>query len=241
VTTSKFEGFSRAAPAFFHELAAEMNKPWFDDNKQRYHDEWVAPMTALLDHVAAGLAKVYAPAKLEAKVLRIYRDTRFAKDKTPYKTHIAGRLGLTSKKPPLAGGVSGAKPANNDGGVSALYVHLGMDEEFVGAGTYFFDAAQLAKWRKLVAADKTGKAIAALIAKTRKAGYWVSGHDDYKKVPRPYAADHVRGDLLRMKGLTVGFPEIPKGMLHQPKLATWLVEHGRAAAPIVTWIREHLR
>jgi uncharacterized protein (TIGR02453 family) len=228
VTTSKFEGFSRSAPAFFHELAAEMNKSWFDANKQRYHDEWVAPMTALLDHVAAGIARAYAPAKLEAKVLRIYRDTRFAKDKTPYKTHIAGRLGLTSKKPV-------------DGGVSALYVHLGMDEEFVGAGTYFFDAAQLAKWRKLVAADKTGKPIAALIAKTRKAGYWVAGHDDYKKVPRPYAADHVRGDLLRMKGLTVGFPEIPKGMLHQPKLATWLVEHGRAAAPIVTWIREHLR
>jgi uncharacterized protein (TIGR02453 family) len=223
-----FKGFARQAPAFFHELAAEMNKAWFDANKQRYQDEWVAPMTELLDEVAAGLAKAYAPGKLEAKVLRIYRDTRFAKDKAPYKTHIAGRLGLTSKKPV-------------DGGVSAMYVHLGMDEEFVGAGTYFFDEAQLAKWRKLVAADKTGKPIAALIAKTRKAGYWVGGHDDYKKVPRPFAADHVRGDLLRMKGLTVGFPEMPKGMLHQGKLAAWLVEHGRAAAPIVTWIRQHLR
>ncbi len=223
-----FQGFARSAPAFFHELAAEMNKPWFDANKQRYQDEWVAPMTELLEQVAAGLAKSYAPAKLEAKVLRIYRDVRFAKDKTPYKTHIAGRIGLTSKKP-------------SDGGVSAMYIHLGMEEEFIGAGTYFFDDVQLAKWRKLVGADKTGKPIAALIAKTRKAGYGVGGHDDYKNVPRGFAPDHPRADLLRMKGLTVGFPEIPKGMLHQAKLANWLVERGRASAPIVTWIREHLR
>src|SRR5580704_7766515 len=139
-----FQGFARSAPTFFHELAAEMNKPWFDANKQRYQDEWVAPMTELLEQIAAALARSYAPAKLEAKVLRIYRDVRFAKDKTPYKTHIAGRIGLTSKKP-------------SDGGVSAMYIHLGMEDEFIGAGTYFFDDVQLAKWRKLVGADKTGK------------------------------------------------------------------------------------
>ncbi|HEY1550566.1 MAG TPA: DUF2461 domain-containing protein [Kofleriaceae bacterium] len=223
-----FEGFSRNAPAFFHELAAEMNKEWFDANKQRYLDDWVAPMTALLDEIRAGLAKTYAPKQLEAKVLRIYRDTRFARDKTPYKTHIAGRIGLTQKKPV-------------DGGVSAMYVHLGIDDEFIGAGTYFFDDKQLAKWRKLVAADKTGKPIEALIAKTRKRGYWVGGHDDYVRVPRPFAADHPREALLRMKGLTVGFPEMPKGMLHQAKLASWLVAHGKAAAAIVTMISDELR
>lgn len=223
-----FEGFARSAPAFFHELAVEMNKPWFDANKQRYLEEWVEPMTALLEQVAAGLAKAYAPAKLEAKVLRIYRDVRFAADKTPYKTHIAGRLGLTAKKP-------------IDGGVSALFISLGIDDEFVGSGTYFFDDKQLAKWRKLVAADKTGKPIEATIKKLRKAGYWVGGHDDYKKMPRGFAPDHPREAMLRMKGLTVGFPEIPKGMLHQPKLADWLIKHGRAAAPVVTWIRDHLR
>jgi len=236
-----FQGFARNAPAFFLELASEMNKQWFDANKQRYQDEWVAPMTELLEQVGTGLAKTYAPTKLEPKVMRIYRDTRFARDKAPYKTHIAGVLRLSAKKPPLAGGRSGAKPANSDGGCSAMYVHLGIEEEFVGAGTYFFDDKQLAKWRKLVAADKTGKPIAALIAKTRKAGYAVGGHDDYKKVPRGFAPDHPRADLLRMKGLTIGFPEIPKGMLHQAKLAPWLVDHGRASAPLVTWIWQHLR
>ena len=52
-----------------------------------------------------------------------------------------------------------------------LYMHIGLEDEFVGAGTYFFEDNRLAAWRKLVAADKTGKPLAALVAKLRKAGY----------------------------------------------------------------------
>src|SRR5438105_11837925 len=120
-----FEGFERTAPQFFHELAAEMNRGWFEANKARYQAQWALPMTALLTEVAGKLAKAYAPAKLAPpKLLRIYRDTRFSKDKAPYKTHIAGLLPLTTKKPV-------------DGGCSAIYLHLGLDEEYVGVGTYF--------------------------------------------------------------------------------------------------------
>jgi uncharacterized protein (TIGR02453 family) len=221
----KFAGFDRAAPGFFHELAAEMNKPWFEANKQRYQDQWVAPMTALLGEVGAKLAKTYSPLKLQPpKLFRIYRDTRFAKDKAPYKTHIAGVLAFTGK--------ASAMP---------MYVHIGVDEEFVGVGSYFFEDTQLAKWRKLVAADTTGKPLAALVAKLRKAGYSVGGHDDYKKVPKPYDADHPRAEFLKMRGLTGGFPAMPKGMLHQAKLVDWLVEHGKATAPLVTWLVKNVK
>src|SRR5262245_22257352 len=106
-----FQGFDRAAPGFFHELAAEQNKKWFDANKQRYQDQWVAPMTALLAEVSAKLAKAYAPLKMApAKLFRIYRDTRFAKDKSPYKTHIAGVIPFTGKASSMP-----------------MYVHIGMD------------------------------------------------------------------------------------------------------------------
>jgi len=220
-----FTGFDRSAPGFFHELAAEMNKKWFEANKQRYIDLWVTPMTALLEDVSKKLAKTYSPLKLSApKLFRIYRDTRFSKDKTPYKTHIAGVVGFTTTQ--------SAMP---------LYLHIGMDEEFVGVGSYFFEDKQLAKWRKVIAADKTGKPLAALVAKLRKAGYAVGGHDDYKKVPKPYAADHPRAEFLKMRGLTGGFPEMPKGLLHQPKLVDWLVTHGKATAPLVTWLAKTIK
>ncbi len=227
--SAPFTGFPRTATGFLEELAIEMNREWFEANKERYKREWVEPMTALLGEVAARLAKPYAPVKLgEPKLFRIYRDTRFSKDKTPYKTHVAGMIPLGGKKPV-------------EGGCAALYLHLGLEEEYVGVGTYFFDASQLPKWRKLVAADKTGKPLAATIARLRKAGYVVGGHDDYKKVPKGFPPDHPRAELLKMKGLTGGFPEIPRGLIHKPGLADWLVEHGKATAPLVLWLYQNVR
>src|SRR5262245_57566538 len=90
-----FTGFDRDAMQFLHELALEMNREWFEANKPRYQKVWVEPMTALLETVAAKLAKAYAPIKIgKPKLFRIYRDTRFSKDKSPYKTHVAGSVPL---------------------------------------------------------------------------------------------------------------------------------------------------
>ncbi|CAN5482190.1 DUF2461 domain-containing protein [soil metagenome] len=220
-----FKGFDRTAPAFFAELAIEMNKSWFDANKQRYQDQWVAPMTELLVEVGAKLGKSYGPLKLGApKLFRIYRDVRFAKDKTPYKTHVAGVL-------QFAKALSGMP----------LYLHIGLEEDYVGAGTYYFEDNRLATWRKLVAADKTGKPLAALVTKLRKAGYTVGGHEDYKKVPKGHPPEHARAEFLKMKGLTAGFPAMPKGLLHKPALVDWLVEHGKAVAPLVTWLATSIK
>ena len=215
-----FKGFDRSAPAFFAELAIEMNKSWFDENKQRYQDQWVAPMTELLTEVGGKLARTYGPLKLGApKLFRIYRDVRFAKDKTPYKTHIAGVLQFEKD---LSG--------------MPLYIHIGLEDDYVGAGTYYFEDQRLATWRKRVAADKTGTQLVALVTKLRKAGYTVGGHEDYKKVPKGFAPDHARADFLKMKGLTAGFPAMPKGLIHKPALVDWMVDHGKVVAPLVTWL-----
>jgi uncharacterized protein (TIGR02453 family) len=223
----KFTGFDRNAMQFWHELASEMTKDWFVANKQRYETEWVAPMTALLGDVARRLAPAYRPLALGApKVMRIYRDVRFSKDKAPYKTHIGAVITLAGK-------------AVGEGGNAAMYVHLGVDEEFVGVGCYQFDAAKLAKWRKAVA-GAPGAALQQLIGKLRKAGYVVGGHDDYKKVPRGFEPDHPRAELLKMKGLTGGPPEIPAGLLCKPGLADWLVKQGTAMAPLVIWLHRHV-
>ena len=223
-----FSGFDRKAPAFWHELAAEMNRDWFLANKERYETQWVQPMQELLTQTSAKLAKAYAPLKLgPPRVMRIYRDTRFSKDKAPYKTHISGVVSVAGK-------------ARGEG-CTALYVHLGVDEEFIGVGTYFFDPKQLPKWRKLVAADKTGVPLAQLVNKLRKAGYPVGGHDDYKRVPKPYDEDHPRAEFLKMKGLTAGLPDMPRGMLHRPQLVDWLAKSAAPTAPMVKWLYQNMR
>jgi uncharacterized protein (TIGR02453 family) len=213
--------------AFWHELSSEMNRDWFNANKVRYEAQWVQPMQALLDGVARRLAPAYRPLALGApKVLRIHRDVRFSKDKAPYKTHIGAVVTVAGKKV-------------GEGGNAAIYVHVGVDEEFVGVGCYMFDAGKLARWRRAVA-GKPGAELQKIVGRLRKAGYVVGGHVDYKKVPRGFAPDHPRAELLRMRGLTGGFPEIPRGLLHASGLADWLVLHGKAMAPLVTWLHRHI-
>jgi uncharacterized protein (TIGR02453 family) len=222
-----FTGFPASAMQFWHELASEMSREWFVANKQRYEDEWVTPMTALLAEVARGLAPVYRPLALgPPKVMRIYRDVRFSRDKTPYKTHIGAVITAAGK-------------AMGEGGNAALYVHLGLDEEYVGVGRYQFDAGKLARWRKAVS-GKPGEELQRIIGKLRKAGYVVAGHDDAKRVPRGFDPAHPRADLLKMKGVTGSFPEIPRGLIGKPGFAAWLVKHGRATAPLVLWLHRHV-
>ncbi len=221
-----FTGFSKRAPGFFHQLAAEMSREWFHANKQVYEQAWVAPMTALLADVKAKLAASYKGVPLaEPKVFRIQRDVRFAKDKAPYKTTI-GALLSTGKGPVMASG-------------AAVYVQLGL-EEYAGAGFYVFTPEQLARWRKKVAADKTGAELAGLVAAARKAGLTLDAHDVLVRVPRGLDPEHPRAELLKHKGCVLGFPAIPRGLIHRPAFSAWLGDQAKRAAPVVRWVQRHV-
>ncbi len=221
--TSAFRGFDRKAPGFFHELATEQSRDWFAAHKDEYLAIWQRPMEALLADVRAALAPAYRGFTLTApKIFRINRDVRFAADKSPYKTHIAGVIGVGAPKKPTTG-------------ASAMYVSFGL-EEYAGAGHYIFEPDQLARWRKLVAADKTGREIATLVARAKQAGLDASAHEVLQRVPKPWDAAHPRADLLRHKGLILGFPAIPRGLIHKPALVGWIVKQARVAAPVVSWL-----
>jgi uncharacterized protein (TIGR02453 family) len=226
-TTVAFRGFDRDAMQFWHELASQMSRDWFAANKQRYQSVWVEPMLALLREIARGLAPTYKPRALaEPGVLRIYRDLRFARDKSPYKTHIAGIIRL-----------KGAAIA--EAGIAVLYLHLGLDEEYVGVGCYQFDERRVARWRRAVVGSP-GRALLQIIASLRRKGYDAGPYEQYARVPRGFAPDHPRAELLKYKGLICGFPAIPAGLLHKPELARWLLGHAKATAPLVIWLRRTL-
>jgi uncharacterized protein (TIGR02453 family) len=223
----QFAGFDRDALQFWHELASEMSKEWFAANKERYESVWVKPMLTLFRDVARGLAPAYRPFKLaEPGVLRIYRDLRFSRDKTPYKTHIAGVLRL-----------AGARLA--EAGHAALYLHLGLDEEYAGVGCYQFDAARTARWRRAVV-GAPGRHLLQILARLRRRGYEPGGYEHYARVPKGFAPDHPRAELLKYKGIICRFPAMPARLLYQPALAHWLLGHAKATAPLVIWARRHL-
>jgi uncharacterized protein (TIGR02453 family) len=223
----KFSGFDRDAMQFWHELASEMSRDWFVANKQRYQTVWVEPMLALMREVARGLARAYKPYALaEPGVLRIYRDLRFSRDKTPYKTHIAAVLRLAGDRVAEAGN-------------AALYLHLGLEGEYAGVGCYRFDAARVARWRRAVV-GAPGGALLRIIAGLRRKGYEAGGYEHHARVPKGFAPDHPRAELLKYKGLICRFPAIPARLLHKPELARWLLGHARTTAPLVIWLRRNL-
>lgn len=220
----RFTGFADAERRFFRTLARRQDREWFQAHKREYEDGWLRPMQALLAEVRTRIDGAYPRQPIAApKVFRIHRDVRFSKDKSPYKTHVGGYLGLEG----------------GDAGPSApapLYLHVGDGEVFACAGHYMMTPPQLARFRAALLDDTQGGALTDLLRGLRRAGYGTGAHETLARVPRGVAPEHPRAELLRQKGLIVTFPPLPASLLVERGLVAWLVKHAKRAAPVVEWL-----
>lgn len=223
-TVPRFTGFADRDARFFKALAKHQDRDWFAAHRDEYEQGWLAPMKQLLAEVRTKLAPRYAHEEIAPpKVFRIHRDVRFSKDKSPYKTHIGGYLGVEGS-------------GNGPGGAAALYVHVGAGELFVCAGQYMMDGEQLKRFRVAVDDAKRGAELAKLLAALGRAGCTVDSHEQTARIPRGYDPAHPRADLLRRKGLIAMFPELDRALLTSPKLVDWLTAHAKKTVPLVEWL-----
>ena len=133
-----FEGFSKEGIAFFKKLKRNNNREWFAKHKEEFETTLKFPMQCLIAELQPHFAD-FAPqfdVSPKRSIFRIYRDTRFSKDKTPYKLHIAAHFVLKGK------------PKGFEG--SGYYLHIAPDEVFLGGGIYVPDNDQLKKIRKKI-------------------------------------------------------------------------------------------
>jgi uncharacterized protein (TIGR02453 family) len=210
---------------FWKALAKNQNREWFLAHKTEFEDGWNKPMKALLVDVQAKIDAAYQHCDLDPpKVFRIFRDVRFSKDKSPYKTHIAGMIPVR-------------RNANVMETPVALYFHVG-EETMVAAGLYMMDGPVLARYRAAVVDEKRGGELAKILAKLERAGFGTGNmhHDVLKKVPKGFDPAHPRAELLKRKGLGVSFPTPPKALLTSAKLTSWLADHAKKAVPLVEWL-----
>jgi uncharacterized protein (TIGR02453 family) len=209
-----FQGFGKGAVAFYEELAAHNEREWWQENKDRYESEVRAP----LEHLLADLAGEFG----EAKVFRPNRDTRFSKDKSPYKTAAAALVG------------------EPHGGIATYYVQISATGLMVGGGCYHPARDQLARMREAIDDDGTGGELEALLAAVEKAGAEVGYSDKLKTAPRGYSADHPRIELLRMKGLIAFVDHRPAPWLHTRKALDRVADGWRSFAPLNAWLERHV-
>jgi len=202
-----FEGWPEEALDFYDGLLADNSRTYWQAHKHIYETCVLAPMRELLEELG--------PDHGEGKIFRPYRDVRFSRDKSPYKTAISAVVG--------------------DG-----YIQLSAGGLGVGSGLHEMAPDQLERYRQAVAAASTGEALEDLIAGIRKHDIGVHGHEVLKSAPRGYPADHPRIDLLRCKGL-VAWQEWPV----EPWLGTAAAKDKitgflAATAPLSDWLAQHV-
>src|SRR5215213_906149 len=158
-----FRGWPAEAIEFYEGLEADNSKTYWQDNKAVYEELVRGPMDELLVELA--------PQFGAGRIFRPYRDVRFSKDKSPYKTTIAATIEL--------------------GG----YVQLSATGLGAGCGMWHMAPDQLERYRRAVAHDRTGEELRRLKAAIESKGIDVGGHDTLKTTPKGYPKDHPRVDL----------------------------------------------
>jgi len=220
----RFEGFADKEARFFKALARNQRREWFAAHRTEYEEGWLTPMRALLAEARERLDAAVPDHPLgEPKVFRIHRDVRFSRDKAPYKTHIGGYV-------PIDGlGQGPSTPI-------IVYLHVGATELFAASGHYMMLPEQLSRFRSAVADEERGRALTAILQPLVRAGFAVGSYEQLTRVPRGFAPDHQRADLLRRKGLTVSFPAPPRARLASRAFLDWLVRGARRTVPLVEWL-----
>ncbi len=219
-----FAGFPREGFQFLCDLAANNNKPWFEANRRRFDEGLLAPGRLFV--VAMGMALseftqgIHAEPRVSGSIFRIHRDIRFSRDKRPYKTHFDLWFWQGDRRSRDCPG---------------YFLRLTLGAVVVGAGRHAFDKEVLAAFREAVADERKGTALEQALATVRGAGAEV-GEAHYKRVPRGFAADHPRADLLRFNALHAWIEEPLPPEVHSADFVDFCYERFKKVSPVQRWI-----
>jgi uncharacterized protein (TIGR02453 family) len=219
--------FSEAALKFLRGLKRNNDREWFAARKEIYERELKAPMLAMIGEVNEHLGEfapefVRDPAKC---MFRIYRDTRFSKDKKPYKDHAAAwwvRRGLEK----TSGG--------------GFYFAVSATEVTIAAGVYMPEPPQLLAIRRHLL-EHHEELRAMLAAKAlKKVGMTAMESATMTRPPKGFSADHPGIDLIRQRQWGVS-AELPAETALSPALVDEIVKRYRLAAPLIALLNEPLQ
>jgi len=169
---------------FLSRLKRNNHKTWFDKNKEEYleikesFENWLGELIKNVEKIDGSIRN------LEAKhcVFRIYKDVRFSKDKTPYKTHLGAYIAKGGRKSPSAG----------------YYFHLEPGNSFLAGGIWMPESENLSKIRQEIDYN-TDEFLKILKDKTFKKYFGEITGEKLSRNPKDYPADHPQIELLKFK------------------------------------------
>lgn len=206
-----FRGFTDDTFRFYEELGADNSKAFWQANRARYQHDVRAPLEAILAEF---------PDLAPFHLFRPYRDTRFSRDKTPYKDH------------------QGAY-AEAQGG-TGYYLQISAAGLMVGAGYYQMAADQLDRFRTAVDGALFGQVIAGLTHELSRSGFDIGAIGELKTAPRGYPRDHPRIEMLRRKGLIATMRFAPAAWMATRTVVRRVRDTWLATAEMNAWLDQHV-
>ncbi len=222
-----FTGFSPETVKFLTALKTHNNREWFKRNKPTYTAHVLEPALAFVTAMGErlrGIAPeiIYAP-RLNRSIFRIYRDTRFSPDKSPYKTH----LGIFFWE--------GIRPRMECPG---FYFHLEPPYLMLGGGLYRFPRSRLEMYRSAVVHPEYGIELSEIVNGIQRLGGYSLGGTHYKRIPPGFDAAHPRADLLLHNGLYAGMESPIPDDLYSHRLLDYCMKRFTPLTRLHRWLVE---
>ncbi len=223
-----FEGFSKEGIAFLKKLKRNNNRLWFAKHKHEYKSFVRLPMQSLIVALQPHFARFAPEYDLHPKrsIFRIYRDTRFSKNKTPYKTHVAAHAVIHGKPKGL--------------GASGYYFHIEPGEVYVGAGIYMPESDQLKRIRRAIA-ERSEEFLSIVGSRRFKKtfGGLEMQDDRLKRIPAGFEADHPMAEWLRYKHYFAGV-SLPESKCYKASFVDDVARVCEEATPLVKFLNQAL-
>jgi len=204
MSSSRYACFAPATIGFLNELRNNNNREWFNANKTRYEEHvldvalrFIQSMQDPLEGIAPHFTAI--PKRMGGSLMRVYRDTRFAKDKTPYKTNI---------------GIQFRHEQARDVHSPGYYVHIDTEQVFIGVGMWRPDSEPLFRIRQRII-DKQAEWLRA--SRDRKfARHFALGGQSLSRAPRGFDKDHPLLTDIRRKDF-IAIKNLPLDAAMQPR------------------------
>jgi uncharacterized protein (TIGR02453 family) len=225
-TTAK-ASFGPELFTFLADLRANNDREWFAANRNRYEEHLLEPALDFINAFAPRLERISPHFRADARpsggsLFRIYRDTRFSKDKTPYKTNL---------------GIHFRHERAKDAYAPGFYLHIGAGEVFAGGGIWHPGTEAATRIREAVVADpKRWKHATRTGAFAKRLEL---GGDSLKRVPRWADADHPLADDLKRKDF-FGWARLSERDVVAPGFVDEYAGICRAAAPLIQFLCDAL-
>ena len=222
----QFPGFPPEGIRFLRNLERNNRREWFQPRKEIFDTAVKAPMVALVEEINRGLAR-FAPEYItnpSQAIYRIYRDTRFSNDKTPYKTHIAASFRKRGYDKHAAGG---------------LYFSASHKEVEVAGGVYMPGPEQLRAIRGHIESNHAEFKKLISNAKLRKLVEDLKG-ESLSRVPKGFDAGHPAAEFLRMKQWLF-YVSLDPSIATTTSMAKEVLDRFRAMIPVVEFLNAPMK